>query len=108
MRIMKHPLTGEYWWYFCPTTIAARIRALFSDDRLSVIWVRPLHKDEAEPVGRPVVLSLGYGKARRMTGVIVGYRSSAEPTKTAAWKDCYGDRAGVAACIEIELDRGNA
>ena len=31
-----------------------------------------------------------------------------EPTKTAAWKDCYGDRAGVAACIEIELDRGNA
>jgi hypothetical protein len=37
MRIMKHPLTGEYWWYFCPTTIAARIRALFSDDRL---WVR--------------------------------------------------------------------
>ena len=39
--------------------------------------------------GRPVVLSLGY----------------AEPTKTAAWKDCYGDRAGVAACIEIELDK---
>jgi hypothetical protein len=27
MRIMKHPLTGEYWRYFCPTTIAARIRA---------------------------------------------------------------------------------
>ncbi len=52
MRIMKHPLTGEYWWYFCPTTIAARIRALFSDDRLSVIWVRPLHKDEAEQVKR--------------------------------------------------------
>lgn len=60
------------------------------------------------PVGRPVVLSLGYGKARRMTGVIVGYRSSAEPTKTTAWKDCYGDRAGLAACIEIELDKGAA
>lgn len=60
------------------------------------------------PVGRPVVLSLGYGKARRMTGVIVGYRSSAEPTKTAAWKDCYGDRQGFAACVEIELDKVSA
>ena len=56
-------------------------------------------------VGRPVVLSLGYGKTHRMTGVIVGYRSSVEPTKTAEWKDCYGDNQGVAACIAIELDK---
>ena len=29
---------------------AARIRALGSNDRLGVIWVRPLDKDEAEQV----------------------------------------------------------
>lgn len=47
---MKHPLTGQYWWYFCPTVIAARLRALFSDDRLSVIWVKPLTANEVELV----------------------------------------------------------
>ena len=56
------------------------------------------------PIGRPVVLSLGYGIANRLTGLVVGFRNSAEPTKTPAWKDCYGDRGGNAACIEIKLD----
>lgn len=55
-------------------------------------------------VGRPVVISKGYGKNHRQTGVIVGYESSAEPTKTAVWRDCYGDRVGMAACIRIRLD----
>lgn len=50
MRILKHPVSKDYWWYFCPTTIAARIRAIGSDDRLGVIWVRPLDKDETEQV----------------------------------------------------------
>lgn len=54
-------------------------------------------------VGRPVVLSLGYGKAHRLTGVVTGYRASAEPTQTAAWRDCYGERAGLAACIAIQV-----
>ena len=54
-------------------------------------------------IGRPVVLSLGYGKARRMDGVVAGYRSSEEPTKTAAWRDCYGDRTCVVACIAIDI-----
>lgn len=52
MRILKHPVNKEYWWYFCPTTIAARIRALGSDDRLGVIWVRPLDKDETAQVNK--------------------------------------------------------
>ncbi len=30
-------------------------------------------------VGRPVVLSLGYGKANRLNGVVTGYRASKEP-----------------------------
>ena len=54
-------------------------------------------------VGRPVVLSLGYSKARRLQGVVTGYRASAEPTKTQAWLDCYGQRGGLAACISVSL-----
>ncbi len=55
-------------------------------------------------IGRPVVLSLGYGEHERLTGRVVGFRASSEPTLTPAWKDCYGDRKGMAACIKIELD----
>ena len=55
-------------------------------------------------IGRPVVLSLGYGKARRLSGRVVGYRSSIEATQTEAWRNCYGDRQGRAACIRIEID----
>lgn len=55
-------------------------------------------------VGRAVVLSLGYGKANRLQGVVTGYRASKEPTTTAAWHDCYGERAGLAACIQIKVD----
>lgn len=60
------------------------------------------------PIGRPVFLSLGYGIANRMNGIVVGYRSSAEPTETEAWKKCYGDKGGIAACIRIELVGGAA
>lgn len=56
-------------------------------------------------IGRPVILSLGYGKQQRMRGVVSGYRSSAEPTKTEAWRDCYGRRECLAACIGIQIDR---
>ena len=59
-------------------------------------------------VGRPVVLSLGYGKSNRLTGVVAGYRASKEPTNSQAWRDCYGDRGGLAACIHIELKGGAA
>lgn len=54
-------------------------------------------------VGRPVVLSLGYGKSNRLQGVVTGYRASFEPTTTPAWRDCYGDRPGIAACIQIQV-----
>ena len=54
-------------------------------------------------VGRPVVLSLGYGTAHRMTGVVTGFRTSVEPTEMPAWRDCYGGRAGLAACIAIKV-----
>jgi hypothetical protein len=54
-------------------------------------------------VGRHVVLSLGYGKSNRLQGVVTGYRACIEPTSTPAWRDCYGDRPGMAACIQIQV-----
>ena len=57
-------------------------------------------------VGRPVVLSLGYGKAHRLTGTITSFRTSQEPTTTEAWRACYGEKhpGAWAACIGIQLD----
>ena len=55
-------------------------------------------------VGRRVVLSKGYGKANRVTGTIVDFHVSRQPTTTPAWLACYGAPAGEAACITIRLD----
>ena len=54
-------------------------------------------------VGRRVVLSLGYGRANRMTGIIAGFEIRHEPTTTTAWRTCYGEtnEFTVAACIHI-------
>jgi len=41
--------------------------------------------------GRKVVLSLGYGKKHRLTGVVEDFHCGIEPTYTEAWKKCYGD-----------------
>lgn len=53
--------------------------------------------------GRHVVLSRGYGKQRRLLGKITAFAHGDMPTKTAAWRDCYGAHPGPAACIQIEL-----
>jgi hypothetical protein len=55
-------------------------------------------------VGRRVVLSKGYGKAHRVAGTIVAFEVSEGPTKSEAWRKCYGDKPGAAACITIRLD----
>jgi hypothetical protein len=55
-------------------------------------------------IGREVTLSHGYGKKRRLRGVIVGFERSIEPTKTEAWLNCYGDKTGEAACIRVKLE----
>lgn len=56
-------------------------------------------------VGRRVVLSLGYGKRDRLSGRVAAYSARKEPTETDAWRTCYGDRGGLAACIQIELEQ---
>lgn len=55
-------------------------------------------------VGRKVTLSHGYGSANRLSGTITAFERSAEPTRTLAWADCYGNKTGQAACIHIRLD----
>lgn len=59
------------------------------------------------PPGRRVVLSRGYGKRRRMTGVVLKSFISVEPTTSADWLACYGP-GGEAFCIQILVDRPSA
>lgn len=55
-------------------------------------------------IGRPVVLSKGYGKSHRLTGTVVGFWKSTAATEFEAWRKCYGDRGErIAACIMIGL-----
>lgn len=55
-------------------------------------------------IGRPVILSHGYGRRERLFGTIRGFSVSSEATQTEAWRDCYGPLVVEAACIGIELD----
>ena len=54
-------------------------------------------------IGRPVVLSCGYGKARRIRGVIQSFRTLDNPETLPGWVECYGKGASRAACIGIKL-----
>lgn len=56
--------------------------------------------------GRQVVLSHGYGKAKRISGVIIAFERRAAPTDDAAWQRCFGDYEGDAAFIHVRLHRG--
>lgn len=54
-------------------------------------------------IGRPVTLSLGYGKANRMQGRVVSFKIDESPDSRPGWVRCYGENQGPAACIGIEL-----
>ncbi|WP_428383671.1 hypothetical protein [Nevskia ramosa] len=54
-------------------------------------------------IGRPVVLSMGYGKGQRLRGVVAAFSASVEPSKSDAWRSCYGDEPQSVACIRIAL-----
>lgn len=57
------------------------------------------------PPGRPVCLSLGYGKGHRLAGVIKSFRVEDEPLSLPGWRECYGASDGMAADIEITLEK---
>lgn len=65
----------------------------------------PRWNENTCPVGRPVIIVLGYGVEHRRTGVITGFRTDKAMTKTEAWQKCYAGKGyKVAACIAIKLD----
>lgn len=57
-------------------------------------------------LGRPVILSRGYAKGRRLRGQIVGFHYDNLPGRLPGWLDCYGP-GGSAACIKIKLVDAN-
>lgn len=61
----------------------------------------PRWNERTCPVGRPVVLSKGYGKRDRLQGVITEFRKRFMATSD--WLDCYGE-PGMAACIRVALE----
>lgn len=54
-------------------------------------------------IGRPVVLSRGYGKQRRLAGKVIGFSVDERPQDRPGWLDCYGTKHSQAACISIEV-----
>lgn len=59
--------------------------------------------DRTCTVGRPVVLSNGYGKRRRLAGRITKFTTSTAASKTKSWEACYGPGECQVACIHIEV-----
>lgn len=54
-------------------------------------------------VGREVVLSCGYGKARRLRGKVTAFEARQDVTHTQTWLSIYGQKHWEAACIRIAL-----
>ena len=94
MKPLFIPLKAEYYDAFCDGTKDTEYR-LYG----------PRWNEKTCPIGRPAVISKGYGIRHRRTGIVVGFEASNEPTKTEDWRKCYGDSStGKAACIRIKLD----
>ena len=53
--------------------------------------------------GRPVIISKGYGKYSRLSGVIEETSVRTDPEAIPGWIDCYGLGRGPAICIKIKL-----
>ncbi len=62
----------------------------------------PRWNEKTCPIGRPVALSLGYGRRRRLMGKIVGFK--AQWVNNPDWIACYGE-PGLAAAIKIRVIR---
>jgi hypothetical protein len=54
-------------------------------------------------IGRPVVLSKGYGKRHRLRGVVASFARVRTSRPSAAWAACYGSRECDMAWIQIKV-----
>jgi hypothetical protein len=92
MKALFIPLRSEYFEAFKAGTKTTEYRVY-----------GPRWNERTCAVGRPVVLSKGYGKAHRLCGTVAGFWKSSAVTQ--AWTDCYGPRGErLAACISITLN----
>lgn len=67
----------------------------------------PRWNERTARIGRAVVLSCGYGKARRLRGIVRSVRIEHDTAKLPGFRECYGARPyGPALCIGIELEQG--
>ena len=83
------PLKTEYYEAFCDGSKTVECR------KYGKGW-----NEKTCTIGKKVVISKGYGKQNRKSGVIVGFTKQVMDSE--AWIDCYGE-PGLAACIEIKL-----
>lgn len=98
MKPLFIPLKTEFYEAFCDGTKDTEYRLH-----------GPRWNERTCAIGRPVVISKGYGTKSRRTGVVAGFEASHAPTWTDAWRKCYGDESrGKAACIRIKLDEVTA
>ncbi len=93
MKPLFIPLKTEFYEAFVSRTKTVEYR------RYGARW-----NERTCTVGRRVVISKGYGRQHRRTGVITGFEVPDDPCRTEAWRACYGDDQSVAACISIRLD----
>lgn len=63
----------------------------------------PLWNPERCRVGRAVTLAKGYGRYERLQGIVSGFRVEHDVSKIKGWQECYGDKPGPVACIEIRI-----
>ena len=96
MKPLFIPLKTEYFRAFQSGTKAVEYRQY-----------GPRWNERTCAVGRPVVLSHGYGKRERLQGVVSGFSVDSNPTQIADWREVYGNSTrSVAACIRITLNTG--
>jgi hypothetical protein len=89
LKPLFFPLKTEYFDAFRDGTKTVEYRAY-----------GPRWNERSCAVGREVVLSKGYGKQERLTGVIVSFEK--KWLDSGDWIEVYG-MPGTAACIEIRL-----
>lgn len=96
MKPLFIPLTGEYFDQFLNGT---------KPNMEELRPYGPRWNERTCQVGRPVVLSRGYGKQHRITGRVVAFRTSHDEARRPEYRAIYADKhAGKpAACIRIEL-----
>lgn len=52
-----------------------------------------------------MILSLSYGKARRLEGQLTAFTTDANPARLPGWQTCYGTRHTTAAILTISLEK---